>query len=71
MKMMLMTLSGRAFDSAYMKMQVANHINTINPMHSEINNGSDQRVKDYASAKLPNVQMHKQMADSIVKANGF
>lgn len=71
MKMMLMMLSGRAFDSAYMKMQVVDHINTINLMQTEINTGSDQRVKDYASSHLPAVQMHKQMADSIVAANGF
>lgn len=71
MKAMLMTLSGRAFDSAYMKMQVTDHINTIALMQNEIASGSDQRVKDYASSHLPVVQMHKQMADSIVAANGF
>lgn len=68
---MLMMMSGRAFDSAYMKMQVIDHQKTIDLMNAEINNGREQRVKNYASAKLPTVQMHKRMADSIVAANGF
>ncbi len=71
MKAMLMTMSGRAFDSAYLKMQVTDHINTIALLQNEINNGSDQRVKNYATTQLPVVQMHKRMADSIVMMNGF
>ena len=71
MTRMLMTMSGRAFDSAYMKMQVVDHQATINLMQSQISNGSNQRVKDYASSKLPTIQMHKRMADSIVAVNGF
>lgn len=68
---MLMMMSGRAFDSAYLKMQVVDHQSTINLMQSEISNGSNQRVKDYASSHLPVVQMHKRMVDSLVLANGF
>lgn len=71
MKQKLMMMSGRAFDSAYMKMQVVDHQSTINLLQNEINNGRHQSVKNYASSKLPNVQMHKRMADSIVAANGY
>ena len=71
MKMMLLTEAGLAFDSTYMRMQVTDHQSTINLMQDEISNGSDQKVKDYASSHLTVVQMHKRMADSIVAANDF
>lgn len=71
LKAMLMTLSGRAFDSAYMKLQVSDHANTIALFQNEINNGSNTQVKNYASTHLPTIQMHKQMADSIVAAYGW
>ncbi len=71
MKAMLMTMTGRAFDSAYMRAQVTDHQATIDLMQAEINNGKDQEVKDYASKYLPKVQMHKHMADSIVSAMHF
>ncbi len=71
MKAMLLTMSGRAFDSTYMRMQVADHQNTINLLQQEISNGLDGRVKAYATEHLPAVQMHKHMADSIVSVNGF
>jgi putative membrane protein len=68
---MLKTMSGRAFDSSYMKQQVVDHQNTISLMQNEIANGRDQRVKNFATTKLPIIQHHKHMADSIVAANGF
>ena len=71
LKAMLMTLSGRAFDSAYMKLQVSDHANTIALFQNEINNGSNTQVKNYASTHLPTIQMHKHMADSIVAAYGW
>jgi putative membrane protein len=71
LKAMLVTLSGRAFDSAYMKLQQTDHANTIALFQNEINNGSNTQVKNYATTHLPTIQMHKQMADSIVAAYGW
>jgi len=71
MKAMMMTMSGRAFDSAYMHAQVTDHQATIDLMQAEINNGKDQDVKSYATKYLPKVQMHKHMADSIVAVMHF
>jgi putative membrane protein len=65
---LLNTLSGRAFDSAYIHSQVADHDKTIGFFQNEINNGRHMDVKNYASSKLPNIQMHRTQADSIAKA---
>lgn len=67
MKQMMMNLSGRDFDTAYMNAQVRDHQATITLMQNEISNGSNQDVKNYASSKLPTIQMHYHMADSIAR----
>jgi len=67
MKQMLMTLSGRKFDSTYMSGQVKDHQTTISLFQNEISNGNDPDVKNFATIKLPTIQMHYQMADSIAK----
>jgi len=67
LKQMLMTLSGHTFDTAYMNSQVRDHQKTINLFQDEINNGRDQQVKNFASSKLPTIQHHYHMADSIAR----
>lgn len=71
MKAMLMTMSGRAFDSMYVHGQIADHQATIDLMQNEINTGSDNEAKSYANKYLPKVQMHKHMVDSIASALHF
>lgn len=68
MKAMLMSLNGRAFDSAYMHGQVADHNTTIGVFQNEISNGRHSDVKNYANTYLPHIQMHYQQADSIANA---
>lgn len=68
MKQMLMTLSGRSFDTAYMNAQVRDHQATIDLFQDEIANGRDGEVKNFASTKLPVIQHHHHMADSIARA---
>lgn len=60
--------SGRAFDSAYIYSQVADHDMTIANFQTEINNGNHRDVKNYANIYLPHIQMHRQSADSIATA---
>lgn len=71
LKAQLATMSGRAFDSMYMHMQVNDHNAAITLFQNEASNGYNQNVKNYANKYLPKLQMHKQMADSIIAAMHF
>ena len=68
MAAMLASLSGDAFDSTYIYMMVAGHDKAIALHQDEIQNGSNQELKDFASNKLPVIQHHRMMADSIAHA---
>ncbi|HEX2607452.1 MAG TPA: DUF4142 domain-containing protein [Flavisolibacter sp.] len=63
----LQTLSGYAFDTAYINSQVKGHAKTLGFFQDELSNGSAQNVKSYASKYLPHIQMHYNTADSIRK----
>jgi putative membrane protein len=67
-KQMLMTLSGYTFDTAYIHSQVKDHQKMIALFESQIANGMEQRLKDYASKHLPHLQEHLETADSISTA---
>ncbi len=64
-KVQLQALTGRSFDSAYIKGQVNDHVKTTNLFTGEITGGSLMDVKNFAANKLPVIIMHLQMADSI------
>lgn len=63
----LMGLSGRGFDSVYMNSQVMMHQLSIAQFQAEANGGASASLRNYASSKLPSLQMHLNMADSIVR----
>ena len=65
MKTQLMALAGYEFDTAYMNGQIRDHISAISLLQNEINQGRNPSIKNYASEKLPHLEMHKQRADSI------
>lgn len=65
MKQTLMGLSGMAFDQMYMSSQVAAHQKTLVNFDTEINGGSNQRVKSYATKYRPHIQMHLDSAMAI------
>jgi putative membrane protein len=65
---MLMTLNGDAFDSTYIHKMIEGHDKAITLLQDEISNGQNASVKQYASNKLPIVQHHRHMADSIANA---
>jgi putative membrane protein len=65
LKMKLSTLKGKAFDKEYIDAQKSDHKKVIDLFEDEIDNGSHQQVKDYATKFLPNIKMHYAMADSI------
>lgn len=64
--MRLQRAHGRAFDRMYLRSQVAGHQQMQILMQSEINGGKDARLKAYAQATLPAVNMHLALAKSDV-----
>ena len=61
----LMTFSGHDFDSAYIHSQVTDYATAISLFQTEITSGTNERIASYAKSKMPALQMHKNMADSI------
>lgn len=61
----LRTLSGRAFDSAYIHGQVTDHQSTVALFQSEATNGNNPTVKGYETQYIGGIQMHLVMADSL------
>ncbi|TCJ19005.1 DUF4142 domain-containing protein [Flaviaesturariibacter flavus] len=61
----LMQLSGRAFDSAYITMQVQGHTQTLQLLQTEVAGGASPSLKGYASAQIPVVTEHLRIADSL------
>jgi putative membrane protein len=68
MKDKLMSMSGHAFDTAYIHSQVLDHQKTLALFQNEISNGKESSLKDYANKYLPHIQMHLNKADSIWNA---
>lgn len=62
------SLSGRAFDSAYIHTQLAEHATAISYYSDEVNNGNQQNVRAYANTLIQSITMHYQRADSIAEA---
>jgi putative membrane protein len=66
----LMGLSGRGFDSVYMNSQVMMHLQSITLFQAEANGGASPSLRNYAGSKIPNLQMHYNMADTIARRVG-
>ncbi len=65
MAAMLRTLSGRAFDSAYIHGQVTDHQATIDLFNTEAASGNNNTVKSYEAQYIDVIQMHKAMSDTL------
>lgn len=65
-KEILMALSGYSFDTAYMHSQVKDHEKTEALFETEVANGKEQRLINYANNLLPHIRVHLHKADSIV-----
>ena len=62
------SLTGRAFDSTYIRTRLAGHQAAINAYAAETKNGNQLNVRSYANANLQNIQIDYQRADSIATA---
>lgn len=58
----LTKLSGAAFDQAYMKAMVADHVKDVNEFRTESKSGKDADVKAWAGKTLPTLEEHLKMA---------
>jgi len=58
----LSKLSGAAFDRAYMKAMVADHVEDVNAFKMEAKSGKDADVKAWAAKTLPTLEEHLKMA---------
>ena len=70
-KSKLNMLSGESFDKAYVKDMIDDHKDDIKEFQKEISDGKDPRVKAFASATLPTLQMHLQKVESIAATAGI
>jgi putative membrane protein len=61
----LSSLHGRAFDTAYLRAQVAGHQQMVQLLQQEIAQGTDPDLKAFAQATLPEVQQHLAKARSL------
>ena len=57
----LKSLSGKEFDAAFIKYQVAGHQASIALFKDESVNGADSKMKEYAGKYLPLLEMHLNM----------
>ncbi len=66
----LSKLSGAEFDSAYVKDMVADHQDDVKDFEKEAQNGTDDKIKSFASQTLPVLQGHLEKIKSIQAAIG-
>lgn len=65
LKNQLMAMSGNRFDSTYISTQVVDHQRTQQDFQTEINQGQNGEIKNYANKYLPHINMHLDRAVKI------
>ena len=63
----LSRLSGQAFDRAYARDMVQDHVNNIAAFRHEANDGKEASVKSFASQSIPTLQEHLNLAHDMVR----
>ena len=64
----LSKLSGEEFDKAYLKDQLKDHQADVKEFKDEAQNGTDPKVKAFASEVLPTLQQHLDLVKSLNKS---
>ena len=62
----LQSLSGRAFDTTYLRLQINDDQSAITLYQAEQSNGQNAAVKAYVSEYLPIIEAHLSAADSLI-----
>lgn len=66
----LSKLSGKPFEIAYMRDMVKDHTKDISEFQQEAKNGTDDKIKGFASDTLPTLQDHLKRAQQIRASQG-
>ena len=66
----LSKLSGKAFDIAYIRDMVKDHTKDVAEFQQEAKNGTDEKIKGFASDTLPTLQDHLKQAQQIRATQG-
>jgi putative membrane protein len=66
----LSSLSGDAFDKAYARDMVSDHVKDIAAFKKEAASGNNEAVKSFASETLPTLQTHLKLAHEMAQAVG-
>ena len=67
----LASLSGDAFDTAYLKEQVKGHYAAVNLFEKEMAKGEDSQVRGYAAQFLPGIQYHTKLITAAASNRGI
>lgn len=59
--------TGKAFDTAWLRLQITDQQKAISLFQVELNNGTQTSVLWYANKHLPGLQAHLKMADSLMQ----
>jgi putative membrane protein len=63
-------LSGKEFDSAYLRTMLRDHQEDVQKFQEEAKSGQSQHVKDFASKTLPTLEKHLAMVEKLAKSMG-
>ena len=63
----LMKVTGKSFDSAFLKQMVEDHTSTIKAFEDESKNGTDVDLKAWVDKTLPTLRDHLKMAQDLQK----
>ena len=66
----LRSMSGNAFDAAYMQHMVQDHRKTVEDFQKQAQSGGDPELKSFAQKYLPIVQQHLQISEARAGASG-
>jgi putative membrane protein len=66
LRLQLLSLSGRSFDSAYIYSQVSDLERAVNLFNYEKRVGNAPPIKSYAENTLPALRLHLQMVNSVI-----
>jgi putative membrane protein len=66
----LKSLSGAAFDRAYMDMMVTKHRATVEVLEKQTRDGEDAEIKAWAAKALPAVREHLELAEDLQRKLG-
>jgi putative membrane protein len=66
----LSSLSGDAFDKAYARDMVSDHVKDIAAFKKEAATGKDEAIKKFASETLPTLETHLKLAHQMAQAVG-